>query len=115
MSPPPARQSAVAPAPTRVRAGSSSSAGADAGAPLSANPRPNREAQARVEEYIVEQYAAGRSLRELVELTDRSFSAVRSILTRRGVHRRTAGAAVMRQPDVDGSHGSRAIGTALSA
>jgi hypothetical protein len=42
---------------------------------------------------------AGRSLRELAELTDRSFSAVRNILTRRGVHRRTAGAAVVRESD----------------
>ncbi|MGY1684959.1 helix-turn-helix domain-containing protein [Geodermatophilus sp. SYSU D00867] len=36
----------------------------------------------------MEQYAAGRSLRELAELTDRSFSAVRKILDRHGVRRR---------------------------
>jgi predicted transcriptional regulator len=45
-----------------------------------------------VERYVVEQYAAGRSLRELAELTDRSFSAVRNILNRHGVPRRPAGA-----------------------
>ncbi|MGY1762287.1 helix-turn-helix domain-containing protein [Geodermatophilus sp. SYSU D00779] len=41
---------------------------------------------ARVEAFIVEQYAVGGSVRELTKLTDRSFSAVRNILTRRGVH-----------------------------
>jgi hypothetical protein len=64
----------------------------------SASPRPNPGVQARVEAFIVEQYAAGRSLRELAELTDRSFSAVRNILNRRGVHRRGAGAAARREP-----------------
>jgi hypothetical protein len=34
------------------------------------------------------QYAAGLSLRELAELTDRSFSAVRNILDKHGVRRR---------------------------
>jgi predicted HTH domain antitoxin len=52
--------------------------------------------QARVETFIVEQYEAGRSLRQLAELTDRSFSAVRNILTRRSVRRRSSGAAVLR-------------------
>lgn len=65
----------------------------------SASPRPDPATQARVGTFIVEQYAAGRSLRELAELTDRSFSAVRNILTRRGVHRRTTGAAALRQSD----------------
>jgi quercetin dioxygenase-like cupin family protein len=62
-----------------------------------ASPRPNPEVQARVEAFIIEQYAAGRSLRQLAELTDRSFSAVRNILNRRGVHRRGAGAATGRR------------------
>ncbi len=48
---------------------------------------------ARVERFIVEQYTAGRSLRELAELTDRSFSAVRNILDKHGVRRRAVGAA----------------------
>jgi hypothetical protein len=55
-----------------------------------------------VEASIVEKYAAGRSLPELAELTDRSFSAVRNILARHGVHRRGAGArlcCVNRVPD----------------
>jgi hypothetical protein len=47
-----------------------------------AGPRPDPAVQARVEAFIVEHYAAGRSLRELAELTDRSFSAVRNILAR---------------------------------
>ncbi|MGY1829049.1 helix-turn-helix domain-containing protein [Geodermatophilus sp. SYSU D01180] len=46
-----------------------------------------------MERYVVDQYAAGRSLRELAELTDRSFSAVRKILDRHGVRRRGVGAA----------------------
>ena len=54
--------------------------------------------QARVEAFIVEQYAAGRSLRQLAELTDRSFSAVRNILSTHGVHRRGSGAESLREP-----------------
>jgi hypothetical protein len=54
--------------------------------------------QADVEAFIVEQNAAGRSLRQLAELTDRSFSAVRNILDRRGVQRRGAGAEALREP-----------------
>jgi hypothetical protein len=54
--------------------------------------------QARVEAFIVEQYAVGRSPRELAELTDQSFSAVRNILARHGVHRRGAGALVLSRP-----------------
>jgi hypothetical protein len=65
-----------------------------------ASPRPDPAVQARVEAFIVEQYAAGRSLRELSELTDRSFSAVRNILNRRGVHRRGAGAPELHEPVV---------------
>jgi hypothetical protein len=41
-----------------------------------AKPRPDPTVQAWVEAFIVDQYAAGRSLRQLAELTDRSFSAV---------------------------------------
>ncbi len=48
--------------------------------------------QTRVETFIVDQYAAGRSLRELAQLTGRSFSAVRNILSKHGVHRRGSGA-----------------------
>jgi hypothetical protein len=47
-----------------------------------ASPRPDPAVQARVEAFIVEQYEAGRSLRQLAELTDRSFSAVRNIRDR---------------------------------
>ena len=48
-----------------------------------------------MERFVVEQYLAGRSLRELAELTDRSFSAVRNILTKRGIQRRSTGAAAL--------------------
>ncbi|WP_442929949.1 helix-turn-helix domain-containing protein [Modestobacter sp. VKM Ac-2979] len=46
----------------------------------------------RVEAFVLERYAGGRSLREIAELTDRSFSAVRNILDKHGVRRRAAGA-----------------------
>ncbi|MGY1669150.1 helix-turn-helix domain-containing protein [Geodermatophilus sp. SYSU D00710] len=49
----------------------------------------------------LQQYTAGRSLRELAELTDRSFSTVRNILDKHRVHRRPAGASPMRQPKSD--------------
>ena len=58
-----------------------------------ASPRPDATVHAQVERFIVEQDAAGRSLRELAELTDRSFGAVRNIPDRRGVQRRGFGAA----------------------
>lgn len=58
-------------------------------------PRPDPVVQARVEAFVLEQYAAGRSLREIAELTDRSFSAVRNILGKHGVCRRGSGAASM--------------------
>lgn len=64
-----------------------------------ASPRPDRAAHARVEAFILENYAAGRSLRELAELTDRSFSAVRNILTKHEVHLRGTGATVLLQSD----------------
>jgi hypothetical protein len=57
-----------------------------------AGPRPDPAIQAQVEDYIVEQYALGRSLRDLAALTDRSFSAVRNILAKRHVTRREPGA-----------------------
>jgi hypothetical protein len=63
-----------------------------------ASPRPDPTVQARVEAFIVEQYAAGRSSRQLAEPTDRSFSAVRNILSKHGVHRRGSGAESLRGP-----------------
>jgi hypothetical protein len=60
-----------------------------------ARSRPDPAVQARVERFILDHYAAGRSLRELAELTDRSFSAVRNILEKHGVRRRETGAAVL--------------------
>ena len=44
---------------------------------------------------MLEQYAGGRSLREIAELTDRSHSAVRNLLDKHGVRRRERGAAVV--------------------
>jgi predicted Ser/Thr protein kinase len=61
-----------------------------------ASPRPDPAVQGQVERFIVEEYVAGRSLRELAELTDRSVTAVRRTLDRHGIHRRTAGAPRLR-------------------
>ncbi|QNG37427.1 helix-turn-helix domain-containing protein [Geodermatophilaceae bacterium NBWT11] len=63
-----------------------------------AAPRPDPAVQARVEAFILAAYAEGRSLRELAELTDRSHSAVRNILSKHGVLRRPAGAAPVGVP-----------------
>ena len=46
----------------------------------------------QVKNYIVREYQAGRSLRELAEITGRSHGAVRNILQRAGVPRRGPGA-----------------------
>jgi hypothetical protein len=55
-------------------------------------PRTHDAEHQRLVDFVLEQYAAGRSLRQIAELTDRSFSAVRNILDRAGVHRRDIGA-----------------------
>lgn len=60
---------------------------------------PNPEFLERLVAFVLEQYVVhDRSLREIAELTDRSFSAIRNILDRRGVHRRPPGAA--REPQL---------------
>ncbi|ADB74230.1 helix-turn-helix domain-containing protein [Geodermatophilus obscurus] len=60
-----------------------------------AAPRPDPAVQARVERFVLDGYAGGRSLHELAELTDRSHSAVRNILDKHGVRRRPTGAEAM--------------------
>ncbi|MGY1832607.1 helix-turn-helix domain-containing protein [Geodermatophilus sp. SYSU D01180] len=66
----------------------------------SAHPRPDLALQRSVEDYIRREYAAGRSLRELAELTDRSHSAIRNILDKHGVRRRGVGAMRSGPPDL---------------
>jgi len=51
------------------------------------------ENQADLETFIIEQYRAGRSLRKIAELVDRSQTAVRRALDKHGVIHRPAGAA----------------------
>jgi predicted transcriptional regulator len=51
-----------------------------------------REQRARLLSFCAEQYAAGRSLRELAELTGRTQSAVHRALDQAGVERRGRGA-----------------------
>ncbi|RBY76874.1 helix-turn-helix domain containing protein [Blastococcus sp. TF02-09] len=55
-------------------------------------PRPDPAVQQRVEQFVLSAYAAGRSLREIAELTNRSHSAIRNILDKRGMQRRLRGA-----------------------
>lgn len=50
-----------------------------------ATSRPSPELLERLVAFVLAEYAAGRSLREIAGLTDRSFSAVRNILASRGV------------------------------
>ena len=45
-----------------------------------------------LKEFVVAQYLAGLSLREIAELTDRAWSDVRAILDSEGVPRRPPGA-----------------------
>ncbi|RJK92545.1 helix-turn-helix domain-containing protein [Vallicoccus soli] len=61
-----------------------------------ATSRPSPELLERLSKFVVAEYAAGRSLREIAELTDRSFSAVRNVLDRAGVRRRGVGAVIAR-------------------
>ena len=49
-----------------------------------------------VRDYIVTEYQAGLSLRELAEITGRSHGAVRNVLERAGVQRRHRGAPRLR-------------------
>ncbi len=54
--------------------------------------RPGLCAPPGLVEFVLTAYGAGRSLREIAELTDRTYGAVRNILDRAGVARRPAGA-----------------------
>jgi hypothetical protein len=54
--------------------------------------KPTRAQRARLLEFCAEQYAAGRSIHELAELTGRSQSAVRRALDQADVPRRGRGA-----------------------
>lgn len=52
----------------------------------------DRDLQARLEAFVIAQYAAGRSLREIAELIDRTQTAVRRVLDKHHVPRRAPGA-----------------------
>ena len=53
---------------------------------------PSQQLQARMEAFVLAEYATGRSLRQIAELIDRSPTAVRRVLDKHGVPRRAAGA-----------------------
>lgn len=59
--------------------------------------RSGARAEAELIAYVLERYAAGLSLRQIAELTDRTHSAVRNILERAGVQRRGVGAERIRR------------------
>ena len=54
--------------------------------------RPTAEQRAELLAFVAEEYPAGRSLRELAELTGRTQSAIRRALDQLGVRRRGRGA-----------------------
>src|SRR5687768_4678057 len=54
--------------------------------------RPTAEQRAVLLKYVVAEYQAGRSLRQIAELTGRTQSAVRRALDQAGVERRPRGA-----------------------
>lgn len=54
--------------------------------------KPTPEQRARLIEFVAKEYLAGRSLRELAELTGRAQTAVRRALDASGVKRRGSGA-----------------------
>ena len=54
---------------------------------------PSAELQDQLEDFVVSAYAEGRSLREIAELVDRSQTAVRRVLDKRQILRRSVGAA----------------------
>lgn len=58
--------------------------------------RPSPQLRDDLAAFVLEQYDAGRSLREIAELADRSHSAIRNLLQRRGVLRRERGAKPLR-------------------
>lgn len=55
--------------------------------------RPSPQQRQDLLAFVAEAYVAGRSLREIAELTDRSQTAVRRALDQAGVRRRGPGAA----------------------
>jgi predicted transcriptional regulator len=57
--------------------------------------KPTTTQRAQLLAYVAREYPAGRSLRELAELTGRSQTAVRRALDELGIPRRRRGAAVM--------------------
>lgn len=62
----------------------------------------------RLREFVVEQYLAGRSLRELGELTGRTQTAVRRVLDEAGVERRGCGARPVDENALQGTRSEHA-------
>ncbi len=53
---------------------------------------PSARLQGQLEAFVLAEYAAGRSLRQIADLIDRSPTAVRRVLDKHGAPRRSAGA-----------------------
>lgn len=60
--------------------------------------RQSPQERAQLLAFVTEQYIAGRSLRELAELTGRTQTAIRRALDQAGVRRRGAGAPPVHDP-----------------
>jgi hypothetical protein len=60
--------------------------------------RPTAEQHARLIKFARERYRAGRSLREIAELTGRTQTAIRRALDQAGVPRRPRGAPTINPP-----------------
>jgi hypothetical protein len=71
---------------------------------------PSQRLQAQLEAFVLGEYAAGRSLRQIAELIDRSPTAVRRVLDKHGVPRRAVGAP--RQTDQAGLRPPTSVGPA---
>jgi hypothetical protein len=68
--------------------------------------KPTEEQRARLVEYVAAEYRAGRSLRELGELTGRTQTAVRRALDAAGVRRRGRGAQPQATPTGNPAQGN---------
>ena len=64
---------------------------------------PSQRLQAQLEAFVLAEYAAGRSLRQIAELIDRSPTAVRRVLDKHGVSRRAVGASPADRPHMTAS------------
>jgi hypothetical protein len=71
--------------------------------------RPTAEQRAQLLAYVAREYPAGRSLRELAELTGRTQTAIRRALDELGISRRGRGATVIAESLSDDCQANRKV------